>query len=67
MCSRHPEEGAGSEFVHFDPGLGEIWWYELHSPPEPLRRPVWLDRVANGGWDHPQDSGPYRPSGEVQE
>jgi hypothetical protein len=52
MCSRHPEEGAGSEYVHFDTDKVE-WWHELHSLP-PIVPPPWIARAVNGGWDVPK-------------
>jgi hypothetical protein len=53
MCSRHPEEGAGAEYVHFDTDKVE-WWHELHSLP-PIVPPPWIARAVNGGWDKPQE------------
>ena len=50
MCSRHPEEGAGSAYRD-PPQYLEEWreWAEAQEP-----RPVWIPRAQYGGWDRPQ-------------
>lgn len=67
MCDSHqPEEGADSAPLIFEPksepvdptiARDQAVAYMIEEwLPEATRWPVWRDRAANGGWDHPQDS-----------